>query len=246
MSSDEIALQLAVEMLRKSGVRDWDDETLRINIANAAVEMAQILATLGGCMANKILYAEQNGTPKQIVFCDSANDFSPTTANDLRLSDSGSRTNVALQMASVANAAARQSAKVDLGDKRATAYAVRAAFELAATPTAGNIIRLYWASSQSSTAANGNPGAVSGSNAAYTGYSSNLEASLLQLQFIGAFTCTAQATGTIQVADVGQFSPGERYGSLVVVNSSGAAMHSDDVEIHVVFDPLVVEVQNAA
>ena len=52
-----------------------------------------------------------------------------------------------------------------------------------------------------------------------------------------------QTTATVQVAEVGMFTPSERYGSLVVKNESAAAFHSDDVESHVVFDPIVPEVQ---
>lgn len=174
-----------------------------------------------------------------ISFADHANDFSP--ANNIEL---GTPVDVAIQLASVANNAARQSAKADLGANRAMVYEVWAAFELAATPTAGNVIELWWAPSPNSTAANANPGGVSGSNAAYSGYSSNLDASIKQLQFIGDFVCTAQATGTVQIARVGLLIPKHRYGSLVVYNKSGAAFHSDDVECNVVFYPQVYQVQD--
>jgi hypothetical protein len=195
-------------------------------------------------MANKILTQAMDGTPKQIVFGDHGGDFSPTAANDLRVTTDGSfELDVELDLATVANAAGRQSTKVDLGENRAQAYAVRAAFELAATPTAGNVIELYWAPSRSGTAGTANAANVTGADGSYAGYSSNLTASVRQLQWIGNFVCTAQATATIQVAEVGIFQPTERYGSLVVVNNSGAAFFTDDVECHVVFDPIVPEVQ---
>lgn len=187
-------------------------------------------------MPNEILL--KVGT--QISFADHAGDFSPTAANSL---EQGTPTDVQLSLASVADTAARQSAKVDLGATRAALYSVMAAFELAATPTAGEVIELYWAASPDSTAANGNPGGVSGSDAAYAGYSSNLAASVKQLLFIGSFICTVQVTTTVQIAYVGVFSPPERYGSLIVKNESGAAFHSDDVECHVVFNPIVDEIQ---
>lgn len=193
-------------------------------------------------MANKYLVQEIDSAPDQITFADFAGDFSPTAANDLRHA-SAVDTEAQISLATVADGAARQSAKVDLGENRALSYAVRAAFELAATPTAGEVIELYWAPSQHATAANGNPGAVSGSDAAYAGYSANMAASVKQLELIGVFVCTAQTTATVQVAECGVFSPTERYGCLVVRNESGAAFHSDDVESHVVFDPLVPEVQ---
>ena len=195
-------------------------------------------------MPNEILIKEQDGSPKQIVFADHATDFAPTAANDLRITTDGTKeTDVQFLFEGVTNNSYRQSTKVDLGATRAPAYHVRAALEFAATPTAGNVVELYWAPSVSGTAGTANPGAASGADSAYTGYSSNADAAVKQLIHIGNFVCTAQATATIQVADIGVFSPPERYGSLVVKNASGATMHSDSVEINIVFDPILPEVQ---
>ncbi len=195
-------------------------------------------------MVSRILIQEQDGTPKQIVFADHSDDFGPAVANDLRITDDGSNeADFDLEVAGVADDAARQSAKADLGEDRAQEYSVRAAFEFAATPTAGETVELYWAPSPSGTAGNANPASVTGADAAYAGYSANLDASLKQLEFIGAFVVTAQATGTVQVGEVAVFAPSQRYGSMVVVNRAGAALHSDDVESHIVFDPIVQEQQ---
>jgi len=191
-------------------------------------------------MANKILISEQDGTPKQICFADHATDFNPAAGTSLEF---GTPTDCQIILAALADGAARQSAKVDLGTERAQMYKVRAAFEMAATPSSGEFIELYWAPSSNATAGNGNPALVTGADAAYAGYSANLAASVLQLDLIGVFICTVQVTGVVQVAEVGIFVPTERYGSLVVKNESGAAFHSDDVECHVVFDPIVPEVQ---
>lgn len=144
----------------------------------------------------------------------------------------------AITLASLANGSARQSVKLDLGSTRAQIYAVKADFEIAATPTAGNTIDLYWAPSTSSTAGTDNPGSISGTDAAYSGYSSNLAASLKQLVFIGSFVCTAQATSTVQKAFVAMFVPPARYGSLVVYNQSGAALHSSNTNINITFMPM--------
>ena len=95
-------------------------------------------------MANKILIAVQDGTPPQISFADHSNDFSPTAANNLEV---GTPTDVNMQLASVADDAARQSDKADLGAVRAKEYGVRAAIEFAATPTAGAVVEFYWAPS---------------------------------------------------------------------------------------------------
>src|SRR3972149_4386968 len=210
-------------------------------------------------MANKILLDEQNGTPKQICFRD-VTDFGPAAANDLRV---GTPTLVQLDMTSVADAAYRQSTKVDLGAVRAPAYAVRAALEFAAGVVAGGIMGFWWGAGRGAAAGGGgevvscggapsgsapagtaNAGGVSGADGAYTGYSSNAAASVRQLEHIGVGVVTAQATTTVQIIEViGRLYPSERYGSLVVLNDSGAAMHSDAAEIHVVLDPIFEEVQ---
>lgn len=191
-------------------------------------------------MPNKILISEQDGTPKQICFADHGGDFGPAAANSLEF---GTPTDVQLSLASVGDTAARQSAKVDLGTERAQIYKVRAALEFAATPGLGDVVELYWAPSSSSSATYGNAAGISGSDAAYTGQASNLAISVKQLDSIGVFVCSAQPTSTVQIAEIGLFQPSERYGSLVVKNESAAAFHSDDVECHVVFDPIVPEVQ---
>lgn len=144
----------------------------------------------------------------------------------------------AITLASLANAAGRQSVKLDLGATRAQVYSVKADIEIAATPTAGATVDLYWAPSSSATAGTDNPGGVTGADAAYAGYSANLTASVKQLVFIGSFVTTTQATATVQKCAVGIFRPSNRYGSLVVHNQSGAAFHSSDTNINITFTPL--------
>jgi hypothetical protein len=191
-------------------------------------------------MANKILITEMDGTPAQISFADHSGDFSPTASNDLEF---GTPTDCQIVLASLTDTNAVQSDKVDLGANRAQVYKVRAAFEFTATPAAGDLVELYWSPSSSSTAATGNPGGVTGSSSAYAGYSSNLEDSAKQLDLIGVFVCTVQTTPIVQIGEIGMFTPSERYGTLVVKNESNASFHSDDVESHIVFDPIVPESQ---
>jgi len=189
-------------------------------------------------MANEIL---QKASTTQIVFADHANDFAPATGSDLRR---GTPTNYEMQTASVADTAAVQSDKFNLGATHAALFDLIAALELAATGlTAGEIIEFYVAWSAISSAANGNPGGIVGANGAYAGYSSNLGDSVKQLDLIGTFVVTGQATATVQIAHCGLFVPKEQYGTLVLKNESGAAIHTDDVECHVVFQPIVDEVQ---
>lgn len=143
-----------------------------------------------------------------------------------------------LTMTSVANTAARQSDKCDFGATRAPRYAVFAEVELAATPTAGAVIELFLGPSSSATAGTDNLAGLSGSDAAYTGYSSNLDASVQQLIRIGDFVCTAQATSTVQKGFVGYTTIPQRYASLVVYNRSGAAFHSSASNVVFRFVPL--------
>lgn len=194
-------------------------------------------------MANKVLIQEMDGTPRQICFADFAGDFNPDIANDLR-HPSAVDTECQLNLATLADAAAMQSSKVDLGVNRAEAYKCRAAIEWAATPTSGEQLELHWAPSQSPTAANANAGGVSGVAGVYAGTGADtMAAAVKQLDFIGVSTCTDDITGAVQITEVGVFSPSSRYGSLVVRNESGAAIHADDVQCHCVMDPVVVEVQ---
>jgi hypothetical protein len=143
----------------------------------------------------------------------------------------------------MADAAAVNSDKVDLGATRARMYSVEAAVEMAATPTTGEIIEFYWAPSPDSVNANANPGYVDGTDGAYTGTPATLAEAVKQLIFIGALVCSADGTPSIQISHIGNFSPPERYGCLVVKNESGAAFHSDDVETHIVMTPIIDEVQ---
>lgn len=207
-TTQELAREFVLAFIAKSGVKEWNEPDIRLQIAVAGLDLADlILSEEDWDMAVSAVFRTQTGTAKTIK-------------------NSGG--DAAITLASLANAAGRQAVKLDLGATRAAMYRVKASFEIAATPTAGATIDLYWAPSESATAGTDNPANVTGADAAYAGYSSNLTASLKQLQFIGSFICTAQATATVQYGEVGCFSPKARYGSLVVVNNSGAALHTTD------------------
>lgn len=146
----------------------------------------------------------------------------------------------AITLASLANGngtstGARQSASLNLGSSWARAWRLETEFELAATPTAGNAINLFASWNTSTGAGDAN---TSGSDAAYTGYSNNIDASTRQLEFLGAHICTAQATTTVQKSLVGIIFPKGQYLNLVVDNRSGAAFHSTDTNQRIVLTPL--------
>lgn len=153
---------------------------------------------------------------------------------------------VALTLAGVLDGEGRQSAKVDLGEKRPAAYEVLGCVDFTGeTPDAVGRVDYYWAPSTNATQANGNVAANSGADAdAPDGAlgSITLAEFLLQCQFIG--TLSTHDGGSVQCGLVSErFEPSSRYGQLIVVNESGVAFEGDDVEAHQVFNPIVGENQ---
>jgi len=138
----------------------------------------------------------------------------------------------AITLASLANgngtsAGGRQAVTLDLGALWAQRWRIETEFEFAATPTAGNAVNLFASWYGTTGAGLGN---TSGTDAAFTGYSNNIDAATKQLEFLGAHICTAQTTATVQKCLVGVFFPKSRYLNLVVDNRSGAAFHSTDTK----------------
>lgn len=207
----EIARDIAISLLAKSGVREWGDPDAQEAISNAAVNMADFiwLYTNGGgpSMAITAAFRKQFATPITFKKSGGTGAMTPST---------------------LANGSYWQSAKIDLGNANgclAQAYSVDLAVDLAATPTAGSTIDFYWNPSTSGTAGTDNKGGASGTDSSYTGYSSNAAASVPQLQFIGSMVCTTQTS--LQKGIAGILVPQQRYGSLVMCNNSGAAFASD-------------------
>lgn len=215
----ELTRDILLALASKSGVQEWTDVTHREQITLAALEMAANIwnQTQGSNMALPDSALIQSGTEKTFKSSGGSADIT---------------------MTSVANAAARQSTKCDFGATRARFYDVFAEVELAATPTAGNLIDLYLNPSSSATAGTDNLGGASGTDAAYAGYSSNLAASVPQLLYIGSLVCTTQATANVQKGYVGRVLVPQRYGSLIVVNNSGAAFHSSATNVVFRFVPV--------
>jgi hypothetical protein len=179
-------------------------------------------------MANEVL--QKVGT--WIVLAD-ATDFDNDPAND----------NVQMDLTSLANGAARQSAKFDFGATRARRYNVAASFEVDVAPASGETIDLYLAPSLEVTAGDSNPGGISGADAAYTGTAGDsLADSLKQLDFIGSVICTADADPVMQTQYF-VYAPHARYGSLVVFNQSGQAFVGDATHHFIIFEPIVDEIQ---
>ena len=191
-------------------------------------------------MANEVLRKQGD----QICFCHLST-FVPTVVDLTQ----GSYTQVEMDLTSVAKDAAEESDKVDLGARRPPAYCVRAVFEFASgAVAAGDTVSFYWNPSVNVTAGSGNLAELTGADGPFAPTPQTVAEAVAQLQFIGTMILTeidVTDTPTAQAGLVASaFSPALRYGSLLIVlNSTTGATHSDAIEQHIVFDPIIDEVQ---
>jgi len=146
-----------------------------------------------------------------------------------------------LDLTSLADDAARQAEKADLGAKRPRQYAALVGIEMAVAPVAAEEVFFYWSSSYSSTPGTGNAGGASGSDGAYK--AAEEDEWVKQLAYIGHLVLTADAQPTVQRQCIGVFSPPTQYGMPIVHNKGGQAFHNDAVEIYVALVPIIDEVQ---
>jgi len=227
---DLLALRrdIYLAMLAKSGVREWENPESNQALWIAALDAADGLLGITGEFFDMALP-----------------DFFKVSAGAAKTIKSSSG-DAAITLASLANgngtsAGGRQSATLDLGAKWAQRWRINTEFEMAATPTAGNAVNLFASYRDASGAGDGN---TSGSDAAYTGYSNNIDASTRQLEFLGAHVVTGQATSTVQKACPGVFFPKGRYLNLVVDNRAGSAFHSSDANCVITLTPLEESIED--
>jgi len=149
----------------------------------------------------------------------------------------------AITLASIANAAARQGAKGDLGANRAARWSVLVEINMDVAPAAGAFIEFWWSASPSAVAATQNTGACSGADAAYAGSAGGtVDQTKYQLQLIGSLVLTPDADAVVQRQEFA-FMPLQRYGMPVLVNKGGQALEGDDDSHSITLTPIVDEVQ---
>ncbi len=188
---------------------------------------------------NEVLYKDGS----QWLFADHATDFGAapaTAANTLIL---GTPTDIQIDCGSVAaSGSARQSAKSGSFARTGSAYAdelvLGACVENATAPTAGGTIDFYWSGSHSATAATGNAGGTTGSDAAYT-----LDPDR-QLKYIGSLVVENQTTNIDTY--IGILRPAHLYGCLVVVNNTDQNCATTADEIHAVLTERIPDIQASA
>ena len=192
---------------------------------------------------NQVLIKDAASTaPKQISFATHAT-YVPTGGNIIEI---GTPTEVEMSFLNLADTAAVQSTKADLGAVRARRYVVTCCLEFqVAAPTTATLVEFYWAASGQATAANGNPGYATGADGAYTGTPATLVEGISQLLLIGIMSVSADLE--FQITDAGVFMPVHRYGSLIVKNETGQTIADTDiVETAVVLTPIVDDIAAAS
>ena len=179
---------------------------------------------------------------KAVRFCvsgsfspaDSATDWSADLA-------AGDFDNAALTLSAVADAAGRQSIKVDLGVVRPREWELFGCVDYTLeTPVTGSVIDYYWAPSNSGTQANANVAGNSGGDAACPDGAVPAGITLAEFldmcAYIGSLTISNDAA--VLNGPVGRFIPPTRWGQLIVVNNGGDAFEADDVEMHQLLLPV--------
>jgi len=186
-------------------------------------------------MATNIL--ETLGT--QIVLLDTA---SFTNTESESLVRAGATTGLMPLESTIADAAAVESATVDLGSTFATRFRVGAALEFSSAPTAGEAVYLYGGFAPTTGAFGG--GLTAGASGAYAGTSaSTVGESVKQLDLIGVFVCTDDGPGTVQIANnCGEFTAGNRYMKVVLRNEAGQSIAPSGGN-HIVIDPIITQSQ---
>ena len=178
----------------------------------------------------------KTGTP--IVWA--ASDFNGAVSGYTRTYD--------LDLDSLADAAARQGIRGDLGAARADIFHVYAGIELNVAAAAGAAIYYYWSESISATAGVGNTGFCTGVEGAYTGSEDGtIATSVKQLTLIGVFPLEVDAEGSsedsVQIAKVGELPLPLQYGQPVVWNESGQAFQADGIHSFIALVPIIPESQ---
>lgn len=149
-----------------------------------------------------------------------------------------------IDLTSLANAAARQGAKVDLGAVRAARYIVRVCIEANVAPASGVTSEVYFSMSNHATVGLDNPGFCTGADAAYVGTPGDGIADSVKLM-VGPFVYihTADVAAISLPMNCGILLPMQRYISPVVVNNCAQAYEGDAVEMYLALIPIVDESQ---
>ena len=143
-----------------------------------------------------------------------------------------------LDLDGLTNNSARQGVDHDLGANQPAKYAIYFCIEPGSAPTSNLICEFYWA--RMTDAGLGAPDGITGTDAAYTGTTSDsIDDSLMQLEHIGAIVLTSDALPQYQSTAEVDASRLGRYGAPVVYNTSGQTLQTDGVEMYLALVPII-------
>ena len=138
------------------------------------------------------------------------------------------------ELDAITNGAGRQAALYDFGTASvARRLSFRFYTQCQATPTLGNLIRLYWKSSEGS-----HPDNDDGTGDAAV----SSEDKLRNLMYIGS-AIVDEGAANIEFVRSGYFFLPHRYGAPVVWNASGATLTTDETEHGMTLTPVPDEIQ---
>lgn len=148
-----------------------------------------------------------------------------------------------LTLTELADGAARQGEKVDLGANRAGGYAAMVCFTPSGVPTAGNQVEYYWSSSYSAASGIGNDGGstASGVDAPWSpggGLEADIDEFKQQLNFVGILPMTADRVSQYKTIN-GYFTPPTRYGFPIVKNDTGVPGSGTPVDMYFALVPVI-------
>lgn len=160
-----------------------------------------------------------------------------------------------IDLTGIANGAARQGQKVDLTTLRAHEYLVFVGLELAAAAAivAGERANIYFSQSSIVTAANANPGGVTGVDGVFAPTDPNLDAALSAIaglkgenkfDFVFDERVTAAPPGGVQYQAIGRIlTPLQFISPVIRLATASADLHTDAVEMFIALLPLLPESQ---
>jgi len=196
-------------------------------------------------MANEVLQKVGD----QIIFADHAVDWGGPIGGTAKTSlEVTGATDVDLDLTSLSpftggvDTDVAESDKFDFGASRAARYSCMASIETGTGVATGLTYDFYLAPSTQSVAADGNPAQIAGVDTQTFSGIGVVGGLLRQSLFIGSLVVNSQAN-SVQTAFVGVFSPPEQYGILIVINSTTESAESNANEHHIVFNPIVDEIQ---
>lgn len=146
----------------------------------------------------------------------------------------------AITLTSLANAAAREGAKGDLGSAWARRWAVLFSSSVAAAATNGLEIELWWGPSPSATAGTDNPANLTGADAALA----TPDEVKYQAMYVGSIILSNSRGTNVQKQLIGAFFPPTRYGVPFVVNKSGQALGSTAADHEIRLIPAEEQIQD--